>query len=148
MDWHKRVAPPQETANQDIDHLARSQLSFAAGRNMYLTGNESEICAIGQLLDDHAITMDRIIEQPIADHVRDAVAAMDALLAKVRQVSHLTSGTSDDEVFCQLVGSLCRLFRAAEAGDFATLVQLANSDEIFVRHWGMSVHFAVLKKGH
>jgi hypothetical protein len=142
VDWHKAVTPPAERALQARAHLARSALSFMAGRKLYIV-DAAVASAVAETGDALIADLDVLISRDDAGVAERAVAGFARLGAVALEAALITDSGADRTQTAALFASLGRAIALAAAGDTAALAAHTSTDPAFLAGWGQPVHVAV-----
>lgn len=145
--WYKREVDPQRVLAQDARFVARSCLSFAFGRQLFLCAESDEaVAVVNRDLRNLLGAVDALIDTFAAE----TVDRCDRQLARIREIMLnepiLPDGAYDKQDVVRIVDSLRTILRLLATGDTGSLITRCQTDGAFIQAWGMPGHFAVFQK--
>jgi hypothetical protein len=141
VDWHKRITAPAERAAQAKAHLARSVLSFAAGRKLYIV-DDAVAAQVAQTADRIVDDLDVLIAHDDAGAAERVAAGFARLGAVALEASLIADTISDRTETAALFASLAHALVLAASGEAEALAKHATTDAAFIAGWGQPVHVA------
>ncbi len=141
MDWLKRVLTADERTERARAHIARSTLSFASGRKVYI-GDSAHAESLARAAHDLVTDVDAQIESDDAAAAARAVAGF-AHLAEAAAGPSIVADPADRAAAVAAFRSFETAFRIAAAGDAPALAKHTETDPAFIANWGLPVHLAV-----
>jgi len=146
--WHKKVLPPEQKLKSTLAHTARSCLSFAFGKKLFLCSESTDPV---QLANEVLINLLTVVDNSLDEFHPDILKVGSNSLAQIKNLikgnAVLADAQQDKEDAIKLIESVQQIFNFLVEGDIDRLITFCNSDPAFISFWGLPCHFAVFKKG-
>jgi hypothetical protein len=140
--WFKRDLTAGEQLGQELDFIARSELSHMFGRKHFLVAHEP---TLGPRLHSLREGLDTLID----GFDEDVAAACDDHLGAVTSIlesASVLSSPEDRELSRATLETLRRLLALLATGSPDEIERFCNDDPAFIATWGTPSHFAVFRK--
>lgn len=145
--WHKKELSSEEQLANNLDFIARSSLSFAFGKKLFLFAQSpDEVKAVSDVVNRIVTSIDRLIDDFDASVVQQVREDLQQIKKLLSDGDVLADSEAEKQEAIQLIASIDRIFELLAAGDVKGLTDFCNSDAIFIKNWGVQYHFAVFKK--
>jgi hypothetical protein len=144
--WHKRIPDYAALREQGRRHIKRSKLSFLTGKKLYLVDDDSAaIDASIERLGALGVRVDRLAAAYDPQQCAEAAVELRGVRREVAALRTFSDPPVRAEAL-ELLDALARGFDAASGGDWIGLCSLTNTDQVFIRNWGMPCHLAVFRR--
>ena len=140
--WFKKLQAPDDRLRSQQRFIERSRLGHLFGKSIFIVDDS---------LDVERLWKDLVgITDGLIDGVDAAAAARgDALLAELDglvQSPRVMAPATDRAEAHALAESYRRLLRVITSGTFDELTDFCNTDQAFIREWGVPNHYAVFTR--
>lgn len=145
--WHKKQLSPEEQLANNLDFIARSSLSFAFGKKLFLFAQSpDEVKAVSKVANRIVTSIDRLIDDFDALAVQQVREDLQQIKKLLIEGDVLADSEAEKQEVIQLIASIDKIFDLLAAGDVQALTDFCNTDAVFIKNWGVQYHFAVFKK--
>lgn len=145
--WHKKEINAQHLLKANAVHIARSRLSFAFGRKLFLcVMGEDELRKVNELLDELLNAVDKLIDEFDISLIEFCSNILEHICGVIASQNVLADSEAHRQKTIDLIDSLRKLIVLLIQGNAGKIVTFCNSDEPFIQSWGVPGHFAVFKR--
>ncbi len=140
--WFKKLPAPDARLRSQQRFIERSRLGHLFGKSIFIVDDSLDVEALWQPLVG-------IVDGLIDGVDEAAVTRGDALLAELDalvQSPRVMASATDRAEAHALAVSYRRLIRLIASGTFEELADFCNTDQAFVREWGVPNHYAVFTR--
>lgn len=145
VDWHKTAVEPAQRLAQDARFIARSRLSFALGRSLWLCAPEAVVAQVTRALEQALEAVDRLIDGLEPRALDDLAAGVDVLEQVLATGGVVADSPDDASVARQLLQGFRTMAQLLADGDADGLITFCKTDPAFLTSWGVPGHFAVFR---
>jgi len=147
--WHKTQLEESEILQNNLKYISRSCLSFTFGKKLFLCTNSfDKVRQINNILDELLIAIDRMIEGFTNELLHAFKKCIHQINSVLQNEDILSNSKRAKTESIQLLESMVQMVDALKRKDLSRLVSICNSDEIFIKSWGIPCHFAVFRKNN
>lgn len=140
--WFKKALAAEEQLRLQNEFIVRSRLSHLFGRKHFVLRLDS---ALEEMLRKLLALTDGLIDEFDPGRARQCVEYLSSL-AKLIDSDAVMAEPQDTRDTLQAVRSVQHVLHLLTHGAVADLIAFCNSDQTFIRTWGMPSHFAVFQK--
>lgn len=145
--WHKKELSSEEQLTRNLDFIARSSLSFALGKKLFIfSQSQAEVLRIRDLVIELVTTLDSLIEafdKACLQNLCQNLEEIEAFLAG----NQVLADSEQEKIEAALVlRSIRKILEFLASDDLKGLTEFCNSDTAFIKNWGVQYHFAVFRK--
>lgn len=146
--WHKTPTTREGRLSENLEHIARTTLGPMFGQTILMTGASDAVADTGRQVERLLVLVDGMIDHAdpaAADEAGDILAALAALM-ELQAV--FVPGVASRESVQASVATCRRILALVAAGRMDELERLCNTDQAFIRSWGLPHHYAVFCNAH
>ncbi len=140
--WFKKALTAEEQLAMQSEFIARSRLSHIFGRKHFLLNADT---SVEKTLSGLLNLCDRMIDRFDTEGAMQCIDHLSAV-AKLVSSDAVVADAQDKVHTLQLIQSLQSILHLLVRGEVSDLIVLCNSDEAFIRTWGLVSHFAIFRK--
>ncbi|MEO5375282.1 MAG: class I SAM-dependent methyltransferase [Alphaproteobacteria bacterium] len=144
--WYKNETPPEARLARTRRFIDRNCLGHLFGTTMFLCGDEDEVAAVVRATREFVESIDAGYETPDVAGITRCARAIERLRLLVSRAHIYAEDPVARPGAAAMLDGVEQALRLILAGDTQGLVDLCNSDEALISHWGNPNHFAVFHK--
>lgn len=145
--WHKTELSLKDKLANNLDYIARSRLSFAFGKKLFLCSESKEaIKTVGEELMKLLSLVDQSIDEFDEISFKKSNVYLDKIKCFLADDTYMVGSHQAKLESLDLLESIRRIFELLIAADTGGLISFCNSDRTFIKSWGLPSHFAVFRK--
>tara|TARA_Y100000031_G_scaffold154738_1_gene203331 strand:- start:896 stop:2125 length:1230 start_codon:yes stop_codon:yes gene_type:complete len=140
--WVKKTFKVDKHLHLQNEFISQSRLSHLFGRKHFLVNPDP-------VLEKDLKTLlklnDSLIDNFEADKAAQCIKYF-STIAEVINSNKTVSEPQDKSDTLDTIKSIQHIFRLLAAGDATDIIKFCNSDQSFIKSWGMPSHFAIFRK--
>jgi hypothetical protein len=141
--WHKAPVTREQELSYQIEHIKRSSLSYVLGKKAYMFGDMAEVTKVNEFLANIFSFADSKLDQ----NSNLVFSDMRKIIGELLDVLRSSSSISNIDNIITFYETLEIILQHMEENNFDELINICNSNPIFLNTWGMANQYVVLKKG-
>ena len=142
--WHKRIPDDSVLEMRRSDFIARSRISFAFARSLFVVGDAEVVAAVNHAILNLVGAIDGLIDQWQESLLAVAFSAL-GVIDSVLAGNEVMADAENREQAIELLKSLRLALELLNAGDPASIRDFTRSDHAIITNWGATTHYVALR---
>lgn len=138
--WHKKLKSKNEQLELILNQIQHDQLSYFFEQQYFYHSSQKEIAEVNRLLLNLSTSIDVLKDKYEKKNIKIILKNIDALESLFSKL-HI-----DNIEIMKKISCIKEIMRYILGNQLSELIAFCNTNEIFIKFWGLPSHYLVLRK--